>query len=182
MRYYYNYDFPVGKIWIGEEGGSLTDLHFGKPKKKDVEGAAEKETPALKKAAKQLTEYFAGKRTEFDLPLTLEGTPFQMKVWKALRNIPHGKTKSYGEVAKKIKHDKAARAVGGANHRNPIAIIVPCHRVVGADGSLTGFGGGLKNKQLLLDLEQKVSAKPAKPAKPAKQAKPARPAKHAKKK
>jgi methylated-DNA-[protein]-cysteine S-methyltransferase len=154
MKHYFNYDFPVGKIWIAEEGGKITDLHFGKAKKADVKDFEEKETPAIKKAAKQLGEYFAGKRKEFDLPLDPKGTVFQLKVWKALLAIPYGKTRSYGEIAKKIKNDKAARAVGMANNRNPISIIIPCHRVIGADGSLVGYGGGMKNKEYLLALEQ----------------------------
>ena len=108
----------------------------------------------LKKAAKQLTEYFAGKRREFDLPLDFTGTGFQKKVWAALLTIPYGETRSYGEIAKQIGNPKACRAVGMANNRNPIAIICPCHRVIGADGSLVGFGGGLPAKQFLLDLEK----------------------------
>jgi len=113
----------------------------------------ERETPLIKKAAKQLTEYFAGKRRTFDLPLEFRGTDFQKKVWAALMTIPYGETRSYGEIAKQIKNPKASRAVGMANNRNPIVIICPCHRVVGSDGSLTGYGGGLPNKEYLLKLE-----------------------------
>jgi methylated-DNA-[protein]-cysteine S-methyltransferase len=107
----------------------------------------------FKKTITQLQEYFAGKRREFDLPLVPEGTAFQLKVWNTLRTIPYGKTWSYGELARRIRKPKASRAVGAANGQNPIPIIVPCHRVIGADGSLTGFGGGLKIKRILLELE-----------------------------
>jgi methylated-DNA-[protein]-cysteine S-methyltransferase len=105
-------------------------------------------------AVEQLTAYFAGGLTEFDLDLRLEGTPFQQEVWAALREIPYGETWSYGHLADRIGKPGAARAVGLANGRNPIGIIVPCHRVIGADGSLTGYGGGLPRKQLLLQLER----------------------------
>jgi methylated-DNA-[protein]-cysteine S-methyltransferase len=107
----------------------------------------------FKQVIAQLREYFAGKRREFDLPLVPEGTAFQLKVWSALRTIPYGKTWSYGELARHIRKPKASRAVGAANGQNPIPIIVPCHRVIGANGSLTGFGGGLKIKRQLLELE-----------------------------
>lgn len=107
----------------------------------------------LKKAQKQLTEYFAKKRTTFDLPLEPWGTAFQKKTWKALRTIPFGETRSYAEIAKKIGSPKACRAVGAANGRNPISIIVPCHRVIGSNGQLTGFAGGLKAKSWLLEFE-----------------------------
>jgi methylated-DNA-[protein]-cysteine S-methyltransferase len=106
----------------------------------------------------QLDEYFAGDRTEFDLPLHPSGTPFQLKVWDALRTIPYGEVRSYGEIAEQIGKPGAARAVGLANGRNPISIIVPCHRVIGASGALTGYGGGLERKQALLDLESRTAA------------------------
>ena len=104
----------------------------------------------------QLAEYFEGRRREFDLPLAPSGTPFQLRVWSALRKIPYGRTASYGEIARKVGVPSAPRAVGVANGLNPIGIIVPCHRVIGADGSLTGYGGGLERKRLLLDLEAGV--------------------------
>lgn len=116
------------------------------------------ETPLLQKAKKQLREYFAGNRREFDLPICLHGTDFQKKVWNVLQSIPYGETLSYGEVAAKIGNPKASRAVGGANNKNPIMIIVPCHRVIGADGSLVGFGGGLPAKEYLLALEGKCKS------------------------
>ena len=108
-------------------------------------------------SSRQLEEYFAGKRKQFDLPLSLRGTEFQRQVWAALRDIPYGVTRSYGQIAQAVGRPKAVRAVGMANHRNPISIIVPCHRVVGADGSLTGYGGGLENKKFLLALERGCS-------------------------
>lgn len=109
---------------------------------------------AFPDAVEQLAEYFAGERTEFDLPLEMEGTAFQRTVWSALREIPYGETCSYGEIARNIGSPAAFRAVGLANGHNPISIIVPCHRVIGANGSLTGYGGGLERKRLLLDLEK----------------------------
>jgi methylated-DNA-[protein]-cysteine S-methyltransferase len=104
----------------------------------------------------QLAEYFEGRRTTFDIPLELAGSPFQRRVWEALQGIPYGETVSYGELARRVGAPSAARAVGVANRENPVAVIVPCHRVIGADGSLTGFGGGLERKRLLLDLETGV--------------------------
>lgn len=106
----------------------------------------------------QLGEYFASRRTEFELPLDLQGTPFQMSVWDALRRIPYGQTRSYGEVATSIGKPGASRAVGMANHYNPIAVIIPCHRVVGHNGSLTGYAGGLHLKEQLLSIERKSSS------------------------
>ncbi len=110
--------------------------------------------PVLKKAILQLREYFAGKRTEFDLPLKPVGTPFQQQAWTQLRKIPYGKTISYAEQAKRLGDHKKARAVGTANSKNPISIIVPCHRVIASSGALSGFGGGVSNKRYLLKLEQ----------------------------
>jgi methylated-DNA-[protein]-cysteine S-methyltransferase len=116
--------------------------------------------PVLAAARRQLERYFAGERTEFDLPLAPEGTEFQRAVWAGLGTIGYGETLSYGELADRIGRPNAQRAVGLANGRNPIAVIVPCHRVIGADGSLTGYGGGLDRKQRLLALEQGVAALP----------------------
>ena len=111
-------------------------------------------TPLLAEAARQLTAYFDGTLQEFDLPLRLEGTAFRMQCWRALQTIPYGETISYGEEARRIGNPKAVRAVGGANHDNPINIVVPCHRVIGADGSLTGYGSGVDKKQWLLEHEK----------------------------
>lgn len=150
---------PCG-IFIAEDDGSICRLSFAKEKnykklKKDCEYKI-KETPLIKRAAKQLDEYFNKKRKTFDLPLKPEGTDFQKKVWKALQRIPYGTTASYGEIAAAIGNHKASRAVGMANNRNPIAIIIPCHRVIGADGSLVGYAGGLEIKKILLELENAI--------------------------
>lgn len=143
---------PIGIIRIEENGEAITALH--------IDSAWEKgeETALLKEAARQLEEYFQGKRQEFALPLAPRGTEFQKKVWKALRTIPYGETRSYGQIAAQSGNPKACRAVGGANNKNPIMIFIPCHRVIGADGSLTGFGGGLEVKKYLLDLEKRYGA------------------------
>jgi len=161
MKSIYFYKYQIGKnfilkLGIAEDSGADKAAICGvflnavnAPK-----GFVKKETPLIKKAALQFGEYFKGKRKSFNLPLTMSGTDFQMKVWNALKKIPYGKTISYGELAAMIGNPKACRAVGMANNRNPIAIIVPCHRVIGSDGSLTGYGGGLKLKSLLLELEK----------------------------
>jgi methylated-DNA-[protein]-cysteine S-methyltransferase len=117
-------------------------------------GFIKAETQLIKKAAAQIEEYLNGKRKKFSFPLDMHGTEFQMDVWRALQTIPYGETRSYKEIAELVKRPKAVRAVGMANHRNPISIIVPCHRVIGHNGSLTGYGGGLPLKRYLLELEQ----------------------------
>ena len=157
MRYATFMDSPIGKLQLAEEDGKLTHLLFVSHNTLEDLGleAVEKETPLLKKTKKQLKEYFAGKRKEFDLPLAPSGTPFQMKCWEGLRQIPYGETRTYRDIAAYAGNPKAVRAAGGANHNNPISVIVPCHRVVGSTGSLTGFGGGLEAKAYLLNLEQK---------------------------
>ena len=151
---------PIGRLMLTSDGISLTGLYMNlyrnKPTKRPtpgtdwVQNATQGPLPA---AARQLTEYFAGKRREFDLPLNPQGTEFQQRVWAELTQIPFGETRSYGQLAKRLGNSNASRAVGLANGRNPIAIIVPCHRVIGADGSLTGFGGGLDRKEWLLSHE-----------------------------
>lgn len=140
-------DSPIGTLTLAEEDGALTKLLF-----EECEPAGER-TALLSEAARQLEEYFAGRLSEFDLPLNPAGTPFQKKVWKALCDIPYGETRSYGDIARAVDSPKAFRAVGMANHCNPISIIIPCHRVIGSDGSLTGYGGGLDKKIYLLQLE-----------------------------
>lgn len=115
----------------------------------------------LDETSLQLDDYFAGRRSTFDLPLDVEGTPFQQAVWAGLRAIGYGETLSYGELARRIGNPNAVRAVGLANGRNPVSIIVPCHRVIGTNGSMTGYGGGLERKVFLLDLEKQVLARPA---------------------
>lgn len=146
------YHSPLGTLALGEENGYLTCVRFGK--EVTTPHLIEK-TPLLELAEHQLIEYFRGERKTFRLPITLKGTEFQKKVWMALQKIPYGATASYGELAKEIGNPKGARAVGLANNRNPISIIIPCHRVIGKNGKLVGYGGGLENKVFLLDLEAK---------------------------
>jgi len=148
--WYYD-EFPVGRIGIAEEDGAITRLFFAGVT--EVTGYELAETPLIATAAAQLREYFAGERTAFDLPLAPRGTEFQCAAWTALQAIPYGETRTYKQIAEQVGNIKATRAVGMANNRNPIAIIVPCHRVIGADGSLTGYAGGLDVKRLLLELE-----------------------------
>lgn len=114
-------------------------------------------SPLLDRAREQLAVYFHGQRQQFDLPLDLYGTPFQIAVWQALRTIRYGTTRSYGDIARQVGRPKAARAVGGANNRNPVSVIVPCHRVIGSDGALVGYGGGLSIKKMLLAIEERVN-------------------------
>lgn len=153
MRHYQTVPFPVGPLTVMEEGGHIIRIKFNT----DVGDAIKKETPAIMEAFRQLSDYFDGELKTFDLPLKPEGTPFQLKVWEALRTIPYGETRSYGDIARQIGNPKACRAVGMGNHNNPIAIVVPCHRVIGSDGSLTGYGGGLPIKRQLLELENHYS-------------------------
>ena len=145
------YATPIGQVGIAEKDGAITDLYFSDGSLPT--GTTLRETALLKKAADQLHEYFAGTRQCFDLPLALQSTDFQQAVWQALRNIPYGETRSYKAIAEQIGRPKACRAVGMANNRNPIAIVVPCHRVVGANGQLVGYAGGLSLKEYLLQLE-----------------------------
>lgn len=152
-------DSPVGPLFAAVGDGAVIELSFlGDGRPSPTEGRL-RDDAACDGLRAQLEEYFAGVRTEFDLDLALQGTDFQMAVWDALRAIPYGTTASYGEIAAAIGRPKAVRAVGGANNANPISIIVPCHRVIGADGSLTGYGGGLGTKESLLTLERQVSQK-----------------------
>ena len=144
---------PIGPLDLFGRGAELVYLHVPDGKHPPPVGV-EHATPILRRTAQQLAEYFAGARTEFELELAPEGTPFQQLVWRALRAIPYGATVSYGHVANAIGRPAASRAVGAANGRNPIAIIVPCHRVIGASGALTGYGGGLPAKQFLLEHER----------------------------
>lgn len=149
----WHYDCPIGTVSIAEEDGAITHLFFGEAIA--PAGYARAETPLLQAASAQLSEYFSGTRAQFDLPLAPRGTPFQQSVWNALLTIPVGHTRTYGEIAAQIGRPKAARAVGMANNRNPLSIFIPCHRVIGADGSLTGYAGGLDVKRYLLDLEKR---------------------------
>lgn len=145
------YETPIGEIGIAENGEAITNVFFGstvKPKEFEIG-----ETPLLREAAKQLREYFDGKRRVFDLQYALEGTDFERTVWQALLTIPYGETRTYGELARQLGRPSAARAVGRANGLNPISLFVPCHRVIGASGKLTGYAGGLAAKECLLRLE-----------------------------
>lgn len=151
MEYGFIYESPLGKIVLTENGSAITQLVFSEVLPEEVNCM---ETPLLKKAHQQLQEYFDGKRKRFDLPLQPKGTDFQQKVWQALQEIPYGAVCSYQDIARVIGNAKACRAVGGANNKNPIAIIIPCHRVIGANGSLVGYGGGLPLKRKLLELEK----------------------------
>ncbi|QCC86822.1 methylated-DNA--[protein]-cysteine S-methyltransferase [Desulfovibrio desulfuricans] len=144
----------IGTVRIVERGQSLVRLDLGpKAPLEPLGGAVEQQTPLLQRAFKQLEEYLAGTRESFDLPLAPEGTPFQRKVWDALLQIPYGQTRSYRQIAEAVDSPRGFRAVGMANNRNPIAVFIPCHRVVGADGSMVGYGGGLPIKEALLKLE-----------------------------
>ena len=144
---------PFGVMMLVQRGASLGEIRL---REEWHEGETLGDSPLLRKAAKQLTEYFAGKRKTFDLPLALDGTAFQRQVWQTmLDTVPYGTTISYGELANRCGHPKAARAVGNANHVNPLPIIIPCHRVVGSGGKLVGYGGGLTLKASLLKLEAK---------------------------
>jgi methylated-DNA-[protein]-cysteine S-methyltransferase len=149
-------DTPTGKLNLIANETSLVGILWqtGDYSSAELRAARRDEThPVLMQAAKQLNEYFEAKRTTFDLPLEPHGTEFQKKVWMALREIPFGQTASYGQIARRIGMPTASRAVGAANGRNPLPIVVPCHRVIGSNGSLTEFGGGLENKSILLRLE-----------------------------
>jgi len=149
---------PIGPLTIVAHDGAIIGLymdaqrHAPQPESFGLRGDAGQEPFAA--AAAQLSAYFAGRLTEFDLPLAPAGTAFQQRVWAGLRAIPYGQTVSYGELARRVGSPAARRAVGLANGRNPIAIVIPCHRVIGADGSMTGYGGGLDRKQFLLALER----------------------------
>lgn len=149
------YPSPIGPLTLYANEQGLSGLHF-EGSRYPVSPDDARDAPArFDVVVAQLDEYFSGRRTEFDVPLALAGTPFQLSVWNSLLTIPFGQTRSYGQLARDIGKPQAMRAVGLANGRNPIAVIVPCHRVIGADGSLTGFGGGLPRKRFLLELEQR---------------------------
>ncbi len=143
---------PVGTLRLCEQDGCITGVYFAKQTQPDT---APCDSLILQQAVQQLNEYFQGERKTFQLPLAPKGTPFQMRVWQALQSIPYGVTWSYKQLAEAAGSPKGYRAAGLANNRNPISIIIPCHRVIGADGSLTGYGGGLEIKALLLELENK---------------------------
>lgn len=154
-------DSPTGKLKLVARAGALAGVLWEVERlhRVNLEPMVESTThPVLLQTATQLAQYFAGQRRQFDLPLTFQGTEFQRLVWDALLTIPFGETRSYGDIANQIGAPKAVRAVGAANGRNPISIITPCHRVIGASGTLTGFAGGLQAKQKLLALEARQFA------------------------
>jgi methylated-DNA-[protein]-cysteine S-methyltransferase len=153
-------DSPLGPLTLVAVDGVLAGLYMTDQRHRPrLATFGEPDPIPFGEAAEQLEDYFAGRRTEFDLPVVLAGTPFQRRVWAALREIPFGKTLSYGQLADRIGQPSAARAVGLANGRNPIGVIVPCHRVVGSNGRLTGYGGGVERKQYLLDFERRVNSR-----------------------
>ena len=151
------YESPLGLIEIAASDRGITALSFASPSKAPRSKTSGRAfpPPLLAEAVLELAEYFSGERREFTVRLDLRGTPFELTVWRALLEVPFGRTISYGELGRSVGKPDAARAVGGANHRNPVSIIIPCHRVVGADGGLTGYGGGLWRKKWLLEHEQR---------------------------
>ena len=153
-------DSPVGRLYLAATDRGLTELLFideESSRPEIIEGGGEA-ARIVDKTERQLAEYFERRRREFDIHLSPAGTEFQLATWRALQTIAYGETISYGELARRIDRPRAVRAVGAANGANPISIIVPCHRVIGADGTLTGYGGGLERKRLLLELESRLLA------------------------
>jgi len=156
--YFSHFDSPVGPLLLAADESGLRQLAFPCEKTKQTPPSDWQENGAFFGATtRQLTAYFAGQLRTFDLPLAPQGTPFQLQVWQTLPEIPYGQTLSYGDLAQKIGNPKASRAVGAANGQNPLPILIPCHRVIGANGRLTGFAGGLETKKALLSLEQRHS-------------------------
>jgi methylated-DNA-[protein]-cysteine S-methyltransferase len=154
---YTTFDTPIGELLLAGDGRALQRLSMqSAPRPVAIDPRWQREDRSFAGAREQLEQYFDGARREFDVELDLLGNPFELRVWNALLEIPYGETASYGQIATALGEPAAARAVGLANARNPVALIVPCHRVIGADGSLTGYGGGLERKQFLLDLEAGV--------------------------
>jgi methylated-DNA-[protein]-cysteine S-methyltransferase len=155
--YYTQLDSPVGTLLLTLENEHLTNIcMFNQKRTITVQTDWVESGRHFRTIARQLEEYFRGKRRAFEIPMSPQGTDFQMSVWQELLKIPYGETATYGDIAKRIGNPKAVRAVGLANGRNPLPIVIPCHRVIGANGQLTGFGGGLENKALLLKIEESV--------------------------
>jgi methylated-DNA-[protein]-cysteine S-methyltransferase len=157
MTRYRVIDSPIGPLTLAGEGRVLTHLRMADQTYEPDRADWQLDDRAFPDAVEQLQAYFAGDLREFDLRLEFRGTAFQQRVWEALRTIPYGETRTYGDIARQIGSPTAFRAVGLANGHNPIAVIVPCHRVIGANGQLTGFGGGIERKQILLELEKTAS-------------------------
>lgn len=150
-------DSPIGELTITAEGEAVTGVHFAGTVG-DPASLGNRHDHGFREVTRQLREYFAGQRTYFDLPLEPRGHDFERRVWEVLRTIPYGQTRSYGQIAEALGEPGAAQAVGAANGRNPLPVLIPCHRVIGADGSLTGFAGGLDRKRFLLRLEEPSAA------------------------
>jgi methylated-DNA-[protein]-cysteine S-methyltransferase len=158
QTFYTTLDSSIGELLLTSNGKAITGLFTGlfmEEHKGEAKPINEwrRDDDQFREATRQLQAYFAGELTEFDLPLAPAGTEFQKRVWTELQKIPYGSTINYGELARRVGHPNASRAVGGANGKNPISIIIPCHRVIGSNGSLTGYGGGIERKRFLLDLE-----------------------------
>ena len=153
MKYYLDLQTELGWLRVVEEDAAIVRLDILREQTEAPDDWKRKDTDLLLEARRQLEEYFAGIRAGFSLPLAPQGTDFQKAVWRQLEAIPYGETRTYGQIAAALGKPKASRAVGGANHNNPIAIVIPCHRVIGANGSLTGYAGGLDLKEKLLHLE-----------------------------
>lgn len=151
MTFHYTYETVLGSVTFVEEGGALLAISM-----QSFEEGSRQETPLIKEAFRQITEYLKGKRKTFDLPLRMKGTDFQKRVWAALLDIPYGETRSYKQIAEAVHNPKGMRAVGMANNRNRLLMVVPCHRVIGANGSLVGYGEGLEMKEFLLRLEKSL--------------------------
>ena len=148
---------PIGTLTVvQDEDGAIVRVAMSPPGALEADALGERADAGFEDVARQLAEYFAGERTDFQLPLRPIGNPFELAVWDQLTHIPYGETRSYGYIATAVGEPGGARSVGAANGRNPIAVVVPCHRVIGADGRLVGFGGGLARKRFLLDLEQRA--------------------------
>ena len=152
MRSFYLYQTSLGKMWIAADENAIYRISFF-----EIWDAVEKETPAIREAYNQICDYLHGERKTFDLLLDPQGTPFQKSVWDELMKIPYGEVRSYKQIAEAVGNPKACRAVGMANNKNPLLIVVPCHRVIGSNGALVGYGGGLNNKNYLLKLEKEHS-------------------------
>lgn len=154
MKNMFVYNTEIGKLAIVEDSRGICNIYFGEDNLSSE--YIVKETEIIKETIRQIRDYLLGKRKRFDLPLSIEkGTEFQKKVWNGLTQIPYGQTRSYKEIAEMVNSPKAYRAVGMANNKNPISIIIPCHRVIGSDGKLVGYGGGIHIKEKLLDLENR---------------------------
>ena len=160
MPSHFRWESPIGNLTLVKTEGILSGLYLGDPPQAQAGACGPRADSGFEDVVEQLQEYFAGTRTVFTVPITSMGTAFQQRVWTALRTIPYGETRSYGQLADAIGNRLAMRAVGAANGRNPISIIVPCHRVIGSDGRLVGYGGGLERKRFLLELEHAALRRP----------------------